>query len=101
MISNNMEANIQNAENLIRQAAKKGANIILIQELFETLYFCQVIIIFYNQDQIPKNFDYSYPVESHPVMPRMIALAKELKVVLPVSLFEKCGQAHFNTMVVS
>ena len=38
------KANAANAVNIVRQAAAQGANIILLQELFESLYFCQVIV---------------------------------------------------------
>ena len=39
--SSNIEENIQKAEKLVKEAASKGAQIILLQELFETPYFCQ------------------------------------------------------------
>ena len=38
----NYENNINRAEQLVRKAASEGANVILLQELFEGLYFCQV-----------------------------------------------------------
>ena len=42
--TDSIEANIKKADRLVREAAAKGAQIILIQELFETLYFCQIEI---------------------------------------------------------
>ena len=78
------------AEKLIRQAAAQGANIILIQELFETPYFCQ--------DQLPENFELARPVEGNEGLARFQALARELDVVLPFSFFERDNQAHFNSV---
>ena len=86
------EANIQAAEALIREAAGKGANIILIQELFQTDYFCQKMI-----DQ---NMKLALPLEEDPAGKRFSELAKELDVVLPVSFFEKDNQAHFNSLAI-
>lgn len=86
------EANIQAAEALIREAAGKGANIILIQELFQTDYFCQKMI-----DQ---NMKLALPLEEDPAVKRFSELAKELDVVLPISFFEKDNQAHFNSLAI-
>ncbi len=83
-------ANIAKAKELARAAAAKGANVILIQELFETPYFCQ--------DQSPDNFALAAPFEGNPLIAEMATLAKELGVVLPVSFFEKAGHAHFNSL---
>jgi N-carbamoylputrescine amidase len=78
------------AEQLIRRAACEGANIILIQELFETPYFCQ--------DQLPENFELARPVEGNEGIARFQALARELNVVLPFSFFERANQAYFNSV---
>src|ERR1700742_4436031 len=83
-------ANVEKAKALVRQAAAKGANAILIQELFETPYFCQ--------DQSPDYFALAQPFEGNPLIAEMAELAKELGVVLPVSFFEKAGHAHFNSL---
>jgi N-carbamoylputrescine amidase len=85
------DANIARAEKLIRAAAAKGARVILIQELFESPYFCK--------DHNPKHFDLARPLEGHPTVERFRALARELGVVLPVSLFERAGNAFFNSLV--
>lgn len=82
--------NLARAESLAREAAAKGAQVILIQELFTSLYFCQ--------DQKAEHFALAQPFEGHPVVARMAKLAKELNVVLPVSFFERAGQAHFNSL---
>ena len=85
------DANIARAEKLIRAAAAKGARVILIQELFEAPYFCK--------DHNPKYFDLARPLEAHPTIEHFRALARELDVVLPVSLFERAGVAFFNSLV--
>ncbi len=90
--SNDTDKNVRNAENLVRQAASNGAQIILIQELFETQYFCM--------DQKEELFELSKPFENHPTIEKFSELAKELKVVLPVSFFEKANRAHYNTVAI-
>ena len=90
--SNDADKNVSNAEKLIRQAASKGAQIILIQELFESQYFCM--------DQKEELFELSKPFENHPTIKKFSELAKELKVVLPVSFFEKANRAHYNSVAI-
>jgi N-carbamoylputrescine amidase len=87
-----IDKNLGMAEALIRQAHKDGAQIILIQELFATPYFCK--------DQDPKYFSMAEAVDDSRVIEKMQALAKELQVVLPVSFFEKANRAYFNSLVV-
>jgi len=88
-----VDANLANAETLVRQATDDGANIVLIQELFATPYFCK--------DQLEKHFELAEPVDDSRVVQRMSSLAKELGVVLPISFFEKAGNAFFNSLVVA
>lgn len=83
-------ANIEMAKTLVRSAAAKGANAVLIQELFETPYFCQ--------DQTADHYALAAPFEGNPLIAEMADLAKSLNVVLPVSFFEKAGHAHFNSL---
>lgn len=83
-------ANIAKAKELVRKAAGQGANVILLQELFETPYFCQ--------DQLADHFGLARPFADNPVIAEMAMLAKELGVVLPISFFEKAGHAHFNSL---
>jgi N-carbamoylputrescine amidase len=85
-------ANVAKAETMVRRAAADGAQIILLQELFETPYFCK--------DQRPELFDLARPVEGHPTLDRMARLAAELKVVLPVSFFERANNAYYNSLMV-
>ena len=90
--SNETDKNVSNAEKLVRQAASEGAQIILIQELFESQYFCM--------DQKEELFELSKPFEKHPTIKKFSELAKELKVVLPVSFFEKANRAHYNSVAI-
>ena len=90
--SNETDKNVRNAEKLVRQAASEGAQIILIQELFESQYFCM--------DQKEELFELSKPFENHPTIKKFSELAKELKVVLPVSFFEKANRAHYNSVAI-
>lgn len=87
-----VDNNLEKAESLIRRAHKGGAQIILIQELFATPYFCK--------DQDPKYFALAESVDDSRVIRKMQALASEMQVVLPVSFFEKANRAYFNSLVV-
>jgi N-carbamoylputrescine amidase len=84
------KANVAKAKELVRKAAGEGANVVLVQELFETPYFCQ--------DQLADHFALAAPAEGNPLIKEMSDLARELNVVLPVSFFEKAGYAHFNSL---
>ena len=86
-----LEANIARAEKLIRAAAAGGAQVVLIQELFEAPYFCK--------DHDPRHFRLARPLADHPTVAHFQSLARELGVVLPVSLFERAGTAFFNSVV--
>ncbi|HMN44371.1 MAG TPA: N-carbamoylputrescine amidase [Povalibacter sp.] len=84
------EKNLATAERVIRAAAKQGANIILIQELFETPYFCK--------EHNPDYFSLALPIEENPAVRKFQSLARELNVVLPASVFEREGNAFYNTV---
>ena len=86
------EANVARAVDLVREAAGRGANIVLIQELFETPYF--------PAEEREEHFSLAKPFEGHETIARMAGLAKELGVVLPVSFFERAGNAHFNSLAI-
>lgn len=86
------EATLAKAEKLVREAAVKGVNIILLQELFETPYFCQ-----------RHDFEYmelATTLEENPAVKRFQEMAKELDVVIPVSFFERAGNAAFNSIAI-
>ncbi len=85
-----VEDNLAKAESLIREAATQGAQVILIQELFATPYFCI--------EQHPSHLKLAASVQDSPVIAHMAALAKELGVVLPASWFERAGNAFFNSL---
>ena len=90
--SDDVEDNIAHAESLIRKAAADGANIALIQELFEGYYFCQ--------DELPEHFARATETGKNPAIARLRELAKELGMVLPVSFFEKANNAFFNSIAI-
>ena len=87
-----IEKNISKAINLIHKAAEKGANIILLQELFQTPYFC----IQYDEEI----FKLAHTFEDNKVLDQMRKIAKDLNVVLPISFFEKDNNAYFNSIAV-
>jgi len=90
--TDDVKTNVDHAERLVREAHAKGANIILIQELFEGYYFCQA--------QREDYFQRAKPRKGHPTILRMQDLARELGVVIPVSFFEEANTAHYNSIVV-
>ena len=86
------QQNIDTATELVTKAAKSGANIVLLQELFETPYFCQV-----------HDFDYfklATSVADNAAINHFKALATELDIVLPISFYEKSGNTFFNSVTV-
>ena len=87
-----IEENISKAKILIDKAAKKGANIILLQELFQTPYFC----IQYDEEI----FKLAQTFENNKILDQMSKIAKDLNVVLPISFFEKENNAYFNSIAV-
>ena len=89
-VSWDLPGNMDKAEALIRQAAREGAQIILIQELFEAPYFCI--------EQEAKHFDLATSLEENKNLVRFQQLAKELDVVLPFSWFERANRAFFNSI---
>ena len=86
------EENINKAIEMVRKCAKEGANIILLQELFSSLYFCQV------EDY--DRFALAEERNNSSLIKTFQKLAKELNVVLPISFFEKSGTNYFNSIVV-
>lgn len=84
------DRNVAQAEALVRQAAGRGASIVLLPELFENPYFCM--------EQDARHFALAQPFEGNPLIARMSRLAAELEVVLPVSFFERANNAYFNSL---
>lgn len=87
-----LEDNLDKAEGLVRQAAEQGAQIILLQELFETPYFCIEISESYHA--------MASTLEESKTFARLSALAKELQVVLPFSWFEQAGNMRYNSVAI-
>ncbi|MSQ98252.1 MAG: N-carbamoylputrescine amidase [Xanthomonadales bacterium] len=85
-------ANIDRAERLVRESARAGAQIILLQELFETPYFCIDV-----QEQ---HFGLAHALQESATIKRFQAVARELEVVLPVSFFEHAGLAYYNAVAI-
>ena len=89
--TDDLQENINKAVSMVREAAGEGAHIVLLQELFENLYFPQL--------EREDMFALAHLVEGHPFLETFQDLARELNVVLPVSFFEKAGQAYFNALM--
>jgi N-carbamoylputrescine amidase len=77
-------------EALVRQAAQGGAQVILLQELFETPYFCI--------EQDSRHLRLATTLEENPAVAHFAGIARELGVVLPISFFERAGRAYFNSV---
>lgn len=84
--------NVATAERLVRDAATKGAQIVLIPELFEGHYFCK--------DQRSEDLARAIPIVGHPTIAHFQRIAAELNVVLPISVFERANNALFNTVAI-
>jgi N-carbamoylputrescine amidase len=82
--------NIAKAKAMVRRAHARGAQIVLLPELFETPYFCQ--------DQSADHFALARPFDANPVIVEFAALAAELRVVLPLSFFESAHNAYYNAL---
>lgn len=87
-----IQKNIIHAEQLVRDAAKQGAQIILLQELFETLYFCQ--------KEKAEYYDLASELNENLAIAHFKEIAKELKVVLPISFYEKKNNARYNSIAI-
>ncbi|MGE7959786.1 N-carbamoylputrescine amidase [Pseudomonas sp. NPDC089530] len=88
-----LSGNLDRAERLVREAAAKGAQLILLQELFATPYFCI--------EQDHKHLALAEEYGQSAVLQRFSELARELGVVLPLSWFERAGNAYFNSLAVA
>lgn len=82
--------NIATAEALVRSAAAAGARLVLLPELFETPYFCK--------DMDPAHMALALRAEDNPAIARMRELARELRIVLPVSFFELTENNFYNSL---
>lgn len=88
-----LAANISRTKDLIRQAADRGAQVVLPSELFQGPYFCVT------QDE--RWFSAAYPWREHPCVLEVAPLAAELEIVLPISIFEREGPHYYNSLVMA
>lgn len=91
-LTDETKINVEKVTERVREAAKLGAQIILPSELFEGHYFCR--------EQNEVNFERARPIKGHPTLLHFQSLAEQLKVVIPVSLFEREGQAYYNSVAI-
>ena len=84
------EENIAKADQMAREAAAQGAQVILLPELFERPYFCQERKYGY--------YHYAKPVMENEAVLHFRELAKELQLVIPVSFYEREGNLLFNSV---
>lgn len=84
------EKSIEKADRLVREAAARGANVILLPELFETWYFCQ--------ERRYSSYDLALPLEENPAVAHFCGLAGELGVVLPISFYERDETVLYNSV---
>lgn len=87
----NYEKCIEKADEYIKIASKNGVDLLLLPELFEGFYFCQI-----------ENYDFfskAEEVKDSKTLKHFQEMAKEYKIVLPISFFEKSGNCYFNSLV--
>ena len=88
--SKQVQNSINKAEELVRKAASNGAKIILLSELFERKYFCQ--------ERRYDYYDLALPISENPAVLHFQKVCKELKVVMPISVYEKDGNTFYNSV---
>ncbi len=88
-----MKANLDHVEALVCDAAEQNAQVILPPELFQGIYF--------PTKQDPKWFETAYGVGEHPCVRALQKIAKTLKVVIPISFFEKDGPRYYNSVAIA
>ena len=85
-----LDENIRNVSGLVREAAAKGAKVVLPPELFEGPYFCRT------EDE--SLFINARATDEHPAVLAMQKLAAELQIYIPTSFFEADGPHHYNSL---
>jgi len=86
------EQSIKKAESLVRQAAARGAGLVLLPELFETKYFCQ--------ERRYEYYELALSVEENPAVRRFTEVSAELGIVIPVSFYERSGNVLYNSIAI-
>lgn len=89
-MSSDVNENIATADKLVREAAKKGANVVLLPELFERPYFCQ--------ERRYDYYEYATPLSENPAVNHFKKVAAELNIVMPISFYEKDVTVLYNTI---
>lgn len=89
-LTDDVARNVRRMSELIREAASRGAHVVLMPELFEGHYFPSA--------QREQDFERARPVDGHPTIDHFAGLARELGVVLPVSFFERSGPEYYNSL---
>ena len=87
-----VKENLVKAENMVREAAERGANVTLLPELFERPYFCQ--------ERRYEYYEFAKSIEENDAIRHFLPIAKELSVVLPISFYEKAGNRLYNSIAV-
>lgn len=87
----NRRENLETAERLTREAANAGAQVVLIPELFETPYFCAT--------QNAAHYELARPAANDATIERFRGIAAELRLVIPISFYERAGPARYNSVV--
>ncbi|HCD70580.1 MAG TPA: N-carbamoylputrescine amidase, partial [Ruminococcaceae bacterium] len=86
------EMSLDKAEMLVREAAARGADVILLPELFETKYFCQ-----------ERRYDYynlASVTEENPAVKRFLEVSRELSAVIPISFYERDENVLYNSIAI-
>ena len=90
-IKDNVKENINKSLDLASKAASQKVNVFLLQELFQTQYFCST--------QNSKFFDLAITFPNSEIFEVFSNFCKHHKIVIPISFFEKYGQNYFNSLV--
>ena len=83
-----MTYGLETAVQKVEEAAAQGAQIILLPELFEHWYFCQ--------EKNYENYHLATTLEENPAVEELRRVARDFRVVLPVSYYERVGNTTFN-----
>ena len=91
-LTDNAQNNIESIEGWVAEAARQGAQITLPPELFQGHYFCQ--------EEREEYFSRAHTIDEDPAIAHFQSIAQKLKVVIPVSFFEKDATCYFNSVAV-
>jgi N-carbamoylputrescine amidase len=88
--SQDIQSNVDKVTKMVQEAASRGANVILPPELFESWYFCR--------EEREEFFSLAKPAQNHPTIEHFRRVAADLKIVLPISFFERDQQSYYNSL---